>query len=159
MKQKQRFQSPSTDGVAHDAYNLLVEAMLINRYGLIPSGAWRKGSALQQEWSQAVKIVKRLCTTMDIEPVRLAWYVQRYKVTGLDYEEFGLVRWKVQRMFGRADLDDFCRHYTTIYKSQIGEVSAYVENTTTYKMKEAAPQKKSLQQILQEIENGERQGS
>ncbi len=154
MKQKQRFQSPSTDGVAHDVYNLLVEAILINRYGLIPSGAWRKGSTLHLEWSEMVKIVKRLCNTMEIEPMRLAWYVQKYGVTHLNYNEFGLVRWKIKRMFGWTSLDDFRQHYDSFYKSQIKESSAYVESATSYKVKEATPQKKSLQQILEEIENG-----
>ena len=154
MEQKQRFKSPSTDGVAHDVYNLLVEAILINRYGLLPSGAWRKGSQLADEWGEMVKIVKRLCKTMDIEPTKLAWYVQKYSVTHLDYEEFGLVRWKVKRMFGWTSIEDFRKHYDTLYNSQIRQPSAYVENTTTYKVKEAAPKKKTLQQILEEIENG-----
>lgn len=154
MEQKQKFKSPSTDGVAHDVYNLLVEAILINRYGLIPSGAWRKGSTLHIEWSEMVKIIKRLCKTMDIEPMRLAWYIQKYKITTLNYNEFGLVRWKVKRTFGWTSLEDFHQHYDTTYKSQIGEVSAYVESATTYKVKEPTPQKKTLQQILEEIENG-----
>lgn len=154
MQQKPRFQSPSTDGVAHDVYNLLVEAVMINRYGLIPSGAWRKGSTLQLEWSESVKIIKRLCQSMNIEPMRLAWYIKKYKVTNLNYNEFGLVRYRINKSFGYAKLDEFQQHYATIYKSQIGESSAYVESATNYKAKEPAPQRKTLQQILQEIENG-----
>jgi hypothetical protein len=154
MEQKLRFQSPSTDGVAHDVYNLLVEAIMINRYGLIPSGAWRKGSTLQLEWSETVKIVKRLSTSMKIEPMKLAWYIRKYKVTSINYNEFGLVRYRVGRAFGYANLNEFQQHYAIVYKSQIGEVSAYVENATTYTVKEPAPQRKTLQEILQEIENG-----
>jgi len=154
MEQKLRFQSPSTDDVAHDVYNLLVEAIMINRYGLIPSGAWRKGSTLQLEWSEAVKVIKRLCKSMQIEPMRLAWYIKKYRVTNLNYNEFGLVRYRVNKSFGFARLDEFQQHYSTIYKSQIGESSAYVENATNYKVKEPAPQRKTLQEILQEIENG-----
>jgi len=154
MEQKLRFQSPSTDDVAHDVYNLLVEAIMINRYGLIPSGAWRKGSALHLEWSESVKIIKRLCKSMQIEPMRLAWYIRKYKVTNLNYNEFGLVRYRVNKSFGFANLGEFQQHYSTIYKSQIGEASAYVENATNYKVKEPAPQRKTLQEILQEIENG-----
>ena len=154
MEQKLRFQSPSTDDVAHDVYNLLVEAIMINRYGLIPSGAWRKGSTLHLEWSEAVKIIKRLCKSMQIEPMRMAWYIRKFKVTHLNYNEFGLVRYRVNKSFGYANLNEFQQHYSTIYKSQIGESSAYVENATNYKVKEAAPQRKTLQEILQEIENG-----
>ncbi len=154
MEQKQRFQSPSTEDVAHDVYNLLVEAIMINRYGLIPSGAWRKDSVLNVEWSGMVKIVKRLCKTMEVEPAKLAWYIKRYKITNLNYEEFGLVRYRVGKIFGRANLNEFQQHYSTIYKSQIGESSAYVESATTYTVKEPAPQRKTLQEILQEIENG-----
>lgn len=154
MEQKQKFQSPSTEGVVHDVYNLLVEAMMINRYGLIPSGAWRKSSTLKDEWSNAVKIVKRLCKSMQIEPTKLAWYIKKHKITQLSYEEFGLVRWRVAKAFGRVNLHEFQQHYSTIYSSQIGESSAYVENATTYKVKEPSPQRKTLQQILQEIENG-----
>jgi len=154
MEPKLKYQSPSTDGVAHDAYNLLVEAIMINRYGLIPSGAWRKGSTLQLEWSEMVKIVKRLSTSMKIEPMKLAWYIRKYKVTHVNYNEFGLVRYRASRAFGYANLDEFQQHYASVYKSQIREPSAYVESATTYTVKEPAPQRKSLQEILQEIENG-----
>ena len=127
---------------------------MINRYGLIPSGAWRKGSSLHLEWSESVKIIKRLCKSMQIEPMRLAWYIRKYKITNLNYNEFGLVRYRVNKSFGFANLGEFQQHYATIYKSQIGESSAYVENATNYKVKEPAPQRKTLQEILQEIENG-----
>jgi len=154
MIQKARYQSPSTDGVAHDIYNLIVEAIMINRYGMIPSGSWRKGAALHEEWSGMVKIVKRLLGTMKIDPKKLAWYIKKFSVGSLDYEEFGLVRYKINRSFGWENLEEFCRHYTTIYKSKIGESSSYVEQSTTYKTKEpTTPKKRSLQDILQEIEN------
>lgn len=154
MKKEQRYKSPSTEDVAHDASNLLVEALMINRYGLIPSGAWRKDSVLQKEWSELVKVVKRLCKSMSIDPAKLAWYIQKYRVGSLDYEEFGLVRWKIDRIFGRTNLEDFATFYGAIYKSQIKESSAYVEATTTYKVKAPEQQRKTLQEILQEIENG-----
>jgi hypothetical protein len=86
--------------------------------------------------------------------MRLAWYIRKYKVTNLNYNEFGLVRYRVNKSFGFANLGEFQQHYSTIYKSQIGEASAYVENATNYKVKEPAPQRKTLQEILQEIENG-----
>jgi len=127
--------------------------MMINRYGLIPSGAWRKNSALNTEWSEAVKVIKRLCKSMKIDPAKLAWYIKKFRVVELNYEEFGLVRYKINKSFGRENLESFRQHYDTVYKSQIGEVSSYVEATTSYKMKEPSQQKKTLQEILQEIEN------
>lgn len=153
-KKPTKYASVTTDGVQHDVFNLLVEAIMVNRYGLVPSGAWRKGSTLQFEWAESVKVIKRLCKSMTIEPMRLAWYIRKYKVTNLNYNEFGLVRYRVNKSFGFANLNEFQQHYSTLYKSQIREASAYVESATNYKVKEPAPQRKTLQEILQEIENG-----
>lgn len=91
---------------------------------------------------------------MSIDPTKLAWYIQKYRVGSLDYEEFGLVRWKIDRIFGRTNLEDFARSYEAIYKSKIRETSSYVEETTTYKVKAPEQQRKTLQEILKEIENG-----
>jgi hypothetical protein len=156
MDQKtQKYASPSTDGVEHDVYNLIVEAMMINRYGMIPAGSWRKGSPLHLEWGEAVKIVKRLVKSMHIDARRIAWYVQRHQVERINYNEFGLVRYKINKWFRWQNLDSFHSHYKTTYNSFIREGSAYVENSSpTYKTKESGPQRKTLQQILEELENG-----
>lgn len=126
---------------------------MINRYGMIPSGAWRKDSALANEWGGVVKIVKKLSQIMALDPMQIAWYVRKYRVVTLDYKEFGLVRYKITKYFKWENLESFRQHYDSLYKSMIGESSAYVEQSTGYRVKEAAPAKRSLQDILGEIEN------
>jgi hypothetical protein len=141
--------------VQHDVYNLVVEAMMINRYGMIPSGAWRKGNPLSLEWGETVKVVKRLVKTMNIDPRRLAWYIKKYEIERFNYNEFGLVRYRVNKLFGWMNLEQFTQHYTTVYKSFIKEGSAYVENSQqVYVQKEAGPKRKTLEEILRELENG-----
>ena len=150
-----RFQSPSTSDVQHDIYNLIVEAIVVNRYGMIPSGAWRKGNPLHLEWGESVKVVKRLISTMKIDPRRLAWYVKKYDIQQLNYNEFGLVRYRVNKCFGWIGIDQFVQHYSTVYGSFIKEGIPYVENSQPiYVTKEAGPKRKTLAEILQELENG-----
>lgn len=152
---KKKYASPSTPGVSHDLANFLVEAILMNRYGALPEGAWRKGCPLATEWGPLLTKVKSV-SKLGVSLEQLAWFVQFYKVTDLDYKEFGLLRWKVQNYFKWCNVDKFTAYYIALHSTLKRESSSYVEATTGYRMKEDGPsRRKTLSDILQELENGE----
>jgi hypothetical protein len=148
-----KYTSPSTPNVEHDLHNFIVEAILINRYGALCEGGWRKGGPFVKEWGQLLIKVKRV-GKLGVDARQLAWFVQFYKVTDLDYKEFGLLRWKVQNYFKWCNVDKFVAYYIQLHITLVGQSSSYVEETTGYKMKEASSnRKKTLSDILKELEN------
>jgi len=154
MTRTTRYASPSTSGVNHDSANLITEAIMINRHGYLPPGVWRKGQPLKNEWGQVVVKVKRIIKTCKIDDRRLAWYVKRFHATDLDYEEFGLLRWKINQYFKWYKLDWFAEFYAQLQAQAVAKSSEYVENTTGYKTKDMVPKKRpSLRDILEELEN------
>lgn len=150
---KKRFKSPSTPSVNHDLTNFLVEAILINRYGSLPEGCWRKGQALASEWSKLLIKVRRITNNLGVEAEQLAWFIKFYKVTNLDYKDFGLLRWKIRKYFKWCNLNNFATYYTKLQEQATTKSSSYVENTTEYKTKEAGGKKRTLSDILKELED------
>jgi len=149
-----RYASPSTPEVAHNLPNFVVEAILMNRHGALPEGGWRKDGPFAKEWGQLLTKVRRV-GKLGVEIEQLAWFVQFYKVTDLDYKEFGLLRWKVKNYFKWCNVDKFVAYYTALHSTLVGERSNYVEETSGYKMKTGSNnRKKSLSDILQELESG-----
>ena len=149
-----KYPSPSTPKVNHDLFNFIVEAILINRHGALVEGGWRKGRPFAKEWGKLLIKVKRV-STLGVDTQQLAWFVQFYKITDLDYKEFGLLRWKIKKYFKWCNVDKFVAHYTAIQAVNMKESSSYVEETTGYKTKEASSnRKKTLSDILEELENG-----
>lgn len=149
-----RYQSPSTPRVRHDLANFIVEAIMINRYGALPAGSWRKGGVFAGQWGQLLTKVKRV-GKMGVVGQQMAWFVQFYKITDLDYKEFGLLKWKIQKYFKWCNVDKFVNHYVVLHSTLVGESSSYVEATTGYVAKAASTnRRKSLTDILRELENG-----
>lgn len=150
-----KYPSPSTPKVSHNLDNFIVEAILLNRYGSLVEGGWRKGGPFTQEWGKLLTKVKRV-GKLGVDAEQLAWFVQFYKITDLDYKEFGLLRWKIKTYFKWCNIDKFVAYYTNLQKISIGESSSYIENTEGYKMKEASSnRRKTLSEILEELENGD----
>lgn len=161
-KISRKFRSPSTPEVSHDLSNFIVEAMLINRHGALPSAGWRKGRALEKEWGRLLICIRRIKNTLGVELEQLAWYIHFFKVSDLNYADFGLLRWKVKRYFKWCNLDRFVDYYTTLHGQLVGTSNNYAEKATGYKMKEAGSSRKTktLSEILQELEHdGQRDGS
>lgn len=156
MSATKKYESPSTPGVAHDLSNFIVEALLINRYGALPNAGWRKGQVLATEWSRLLTCVRRIKNTLGVKLEQLAWYIHFYKIADINYADFGLLRWKVQRYFKWCNVDRFVAFYTTLHGQLVGEKNSYAENTVGYKTKEAGTSRKTktLSEILQELENG-----
>ncbi len=149
-----RFASPSTSGVQHDSANLITEAIMINRHGFLPPGVWRKDQPLKKEWGEIVVKVKRIIKSLKIEDRRLAWYVKRFNATDLNYEEFGLLQWKINKYFSWYKLDWFAEYYAQLQEQAAARTSTYVEDTVGYKMKDIKPKKRrTLTDILEELEN------
>lgn len=150
--------SPSTNGVSHDLPNFIVEAILINRYGALPEGGWRKGGPFAKDWGQLLTKVKRV-SKLGVDTQQLAWFVQFYKITDLDYKEFGLLRWKIQKYFKWCNIEKFVAYYINLHTTLVGPSSSYVENTTGYKTKEGGSKRKTLSDILKELESGSDTGT
>lgn len=150
------YQSPSTPSVKHDGPNLITEAIMINRYGYLSEGSWRKGQPLSEQWPNLLLKVKRIIKTLKIDVRRLAWYVHHYKVEDLDYEEFGLLRWKINTYFKWYNLDWFADFYKTLHdqiKDSLQQRSSYVEDTVGYVTKlPSTSSRKTLTDILEELE-------
>jgi len=149
-----KYTSPSTPEVQHNLPNFIVEAILMNRHGALPEKGWRKGGPFATEWGQLLTKVRRV-EKLGISLEQLAWFVQFYKITDLDYKEFGLLRWKIKNYFKWSNMDKFAAHYQALHTTLVRDVSDYVENTTGYKTKEGSgSSKKTLTDILKELENG-----
>jgi len=143
--------------VSHDLINFITEAILINRYDVLPEASWRKGRPLAQEWGKLVTKVKRIIKTLDVQPEQLAWYVQFFKITDLDYKDFGLLRWKVQRYFKWCQIDKFVDYYIQLHTIRISQLESndYAEATQGYKTKTSSKNRqKTLSDILKELEDG-----
>lgn len=147
-----KYTSPSTPSVGHDLNNFIVEAILINRHGALPEGGWRKGGPFAKEWGELLKKVRRVAK-LGIRPEQLAWFVKYYKVTELDYKEFGLLRWKVKNYFKWCNVDQFTTYYIKLHDTLSAQTSEYVEATTGYVTKEGGSKKKTLSDILAELED------
>lgn len=152
------FLSPSTPGVSHDASNLLVELMMINKYGVLNDYPWRKGRPLANEWGQVCKVVRRLLKTMKIDPARLAWYIKNECVTELTYEEFGLVKWKVNRIFPKLNLSQLANAYgkrMEVVRAQLIE-DQRLTSISSYVPKERSLNKrrKTLTDVIRDLEDG-----
>lgn len=154
MTKAKKFTSPSTPEVQHDLSNFIVEAILMNRHGALPAASWRKGGVFAGEWGKLLTKVRRV-RTLGVALEQLAWLVQFHKVADLDYKEFGLLRWKIKQYFRWVNLDKFAAYYQALQQTLTQEASSYVEATTGYKTKEGnVSGKKTLSDILQELENG-----
>jgi len=147
-----KYASPSTPTVSHNIYNFVVEAILINRHGALVEGGWRKNGPFAKEWGQLLTKVMRV-GKLGISTQQLAWFVQFYKITDLDYKEFGLLRWKIKHYFKWCNIDKFVAYYISLHKTLVGQRSSYVEDTTGYKVKAASSKKRTLSDILRELES------
>ena len=151
---KKKYPSPCTPSVSHDLNNFIVEAMLLNRHGVLAEFAWRTGGAFDKVGRSLPMKVGRV-SKLGVSPEQLAWLVQFHKVTDLDYAEFGLVKWKVKQYFKWCNVDKFVAYYTNLQALATKNQSSYIEATTGYKTKAASSNtRKTLSEILKELENG-----
>lgn len=147
-----KHQSISTVSVNHDDANIITELILINKYGVLPEFCWRKGQPFHEEWSKLVVVVKNVIQKLKIRPGQLAWYVNKAKISDIDYKEFGLVQYRASKVFPNAsihDIVDLYRKMNVIRKERMA-APRLVNTSPVYTMKQDEPQK-SLIDILKEL--------
>jgi len=158
MTAKDKFTSPSTPTVKHDVFNLIVEAILINRHGSLPEGSWRKNQPHNKEWGRLLTCVRRITKSLGVDAEQLAWFIKFYKITNLEYKDFGLLRWKVKKYFKWCNLGKFSDYYVHVQEQAKSKESSYVNNTEGYKTKAPNAKKaKTLSEILKELEDNEQE--
>jgi hypothetical protein len=154
-----KFQSPSTSQVFHDESNLLVEFLMLNKYGVLDSFSWRKGQPLAKEWGQTCQIVRRLLKTLKIAPERLGWYIRHHKITELVYAEFGLVKWKINKYFPFGNLAKTAEAYRVeLQQARQNVIADRALEGVVYRTKDSSncKRKKTLLDVLEELEHGEK---
>jgi hypothetical protein len=158
MKARLCFQSPSSADIKHDASNLLVEFIMINKYGILAPYAWRKGQPLAGEWGQICQKIRRLLNTLKIDAGRLGWYIWTTKAARLDYNEFGLVRWKINKYFPFGNLHEIAIKYRLqIERAQKAlEHDEHFQNIQYITKEAGTTTKKSLLDLIEEFEHGAR---
>lgn len=148
-----KYQSPSTPSVQHDPTNLLVEFIMLNRYGVLEEYPWRKGNPLAKEWGEVCKIVRRLVKTMKLAPERLGWYIHRHQITDINYNEFGLVRWKINKYFPYGNLTKINSIYSLSLSDSLKRIECDRNMTVVYRTKQQTEKKKtSLLDIIKQLE-------
>ena len=151
MYNNTRFTSPSTPSVKHDAINLLVEAILVNKYKHLPEYPWRKGKKTYSEWGYLVKVLKRLVLSLSISPDQLCWYIRKYRVTKIDFNDFGLVRWSVRKYFRYGNLQKFALFYRKLNDINKPSGDHYIDNGK-FVTKKYSNRQKTLSSVLSELE-------
>ena len=99
-----KYQSITTPEVQHDVSNFLTEIFFLNKHGLYKPYAWRKGNALAKDWPKIVSIFRKLVKTHRILPEQLAWYLYKYQPKSIDIDSFGLMVWRIRKLFGKYSL-------------------------------------------------------
>lgn len=149
-----KFQSISTPSIQHDEANILTELILLNRYHFLTEFCWRKGNPQHVEWTHLVGAVKNIIKRLKIHPDKLAWYVNKTKIQDINYDEFGLLHYKISKVFPSAPLVEIVDLYRKIneVKKQKYASSRPVNISQEYHMKEESNTVKSLTELLRELE-------
>jgi hypothetical protein len=125
--------------------NWLTEIYFINRYGFLEEFAWRKGKPLAEEWGKVLVAVKNIIGKLKVKPACLLYLIGIKKLDNLDYEQFGLIRWKAQRV-PEANFENLFKFYQQEH-IRASEVQASVNVSYTPKVKTS----KTLAELLAEL--------
>jgi len=154
-----KYQSITTPSIQHDDTNFLTEIFFLNKYGALPQYPWRKGNPLAKEWGKIVSLLRKLIKVHHIDASQIAWYLHEHLPKQLDSKSFGLMVWKIKKLFRRTDLSYLQRLYAekfkTTDKSHLNIKDEFAPVPVTEKRKA-----KDLLSILKELENtnGEEEG-
>ena len=147
-----KFQSITTQEVEHDVVNLLTEILLLNKYGSLESYCWRKGHSMAKEWPKSLALIRRLIKSNGIKPEQLAWYFYKFQPKEISPKEFGLVAWKVKRLFPKMPIAKIHRIYIEKHKPEDQGYFALKEQGEPVKA-EAPSAKPNLLSLLDQLEN------
>ena len=144
--------SISSPSVQHDEANIITEIILLNKYGTLPEFCWRKGKIFHEEWSRIVVVVKNVIQKLKIKPGQLIWYVNKFKIADIDYHEFGLLKFRVSKIFPSISIGEIVETYrklNALKQSRLNQIET-VNTSQVYETKQEQP-KKSLMDILREL--------
>lgn len=147
-----KFQSLTTQEVKHDVANLLTEILLLNKYGNLESYCWRKGHSMAKEWPKSLSLIRRLIKSNGIKPEQLAWYFYKFSPKEINPKEFGLVAWKVKRLFPKMPISKIHGIYIERHKSEDPGYFAIKEQSEPTKAEVSSP-KPNLLSLLDQLEN------
>lgn len=132
---------------------MLVEGMLLNKFGSVEEYPWRRGKPYHKWWSEQVKVVKRLIQSLKISANQLCWYIRKYRVEEIKYEDFGLLRWKVKRYFRYGNMNKFALFYRKYQELNASRDSSYVTDTKKFVTKENKKKRNGLMDLMAELES------
>lgn len=147
-----KFQSITTQEVEHDVVNLLTEILLLNKYGSLESYCWRKGRSMAKEWPKSLSLIRRLIKSNGIAPEQLAWYFYKYLPKEISSKDFGLVAWKVKKLFPKMSIAKIHRIYIEKYKPEDQGYFALKEQSKPVETQKV-PKKAGLLDLLDQLEN------
>lgn len=111
-----KYQSVTTPSVQHDATNFLTEIFFLNKYGALPEYPWRKGKPLAKEWGGTVSLIRKLIKVHHVDAEQIGWYMHEHLPKKMDSKSFGLMVWKIKKLFRHIDLSYLERLYAEKFK-------------------------------------------
>lgn len=138
-----KYRSITTPEVEHDATNMLVELMWLNRDLTLGSFPWRGPKG--REWGKAVSALKKLMKEpFSLSSAQLAFYIYRCTPKNIDGVEFGKMAVVARKLLQRFDLEELCG----IYRGWRQERQVDGIDLAKHKKQDA----KSLTALLKELE-------
>ncbi len=141
-----KYQSITTPSIQHDAPNLLVEFMVLNKELQTEPFPWK--SDYQKFWGKSISCIKKLIRDFDLTEDQLGWYIFRCRVTQIDEKSFAKAAVVAKKLFKEADLSSLREEYLTLRaNSRLSSL-----DIVPYKKPKA---RKSLLEFLKDLENEE----
>jgi hypothetical protein len=100
-----KYKSITTPDLEHDAANMMVELMWLNRDLTLGSFPWRGPQG--REWGKSVSALKKLMKEpFGLTADQLAFYIYRCTPTEVDSTEFGKMAVVARKLLQRFDLEE-----------------------------------------------------
>jgi hypothetical protein len=139
------YPSITSQGVLHDAANMLTELIWLNRNLQLGDHPW-KSKATGREWGQMVACIKKLMRDFEIDSDQLAFYIYKCRPVNIRGMEFGKMAVVAKKLLRRHDLDDLVRMYD--------ERRRELRTSGIDMAKHKTQRPKSLMEFLKELEDG-----
>jgi len=138
-----KYSSITTPEIQHDAANMLVELMWLNRDLTLGPFPWRGANG--REWGKTVSAVKKLMKDpFNLTADQVAFYIYRCVPTEIDSEEFAKMAVVARKLLQRFGLHELCG----LYSGWRAEREVDGIDFATHKKQDA----KSLMKLLEELE-------
>jgi hypothetical protein len=139
------YESITTPGVYHDAANMLVELLILNRDITVDEYPWRGCGG--REWGRLVAAIKRLIKDFEIMPDQLAYYIFKCSPQDINSTEFAKMAVVAKKLLRSYDIEQL----VVLYSERRENAKPSVLQQAGYKrIKE-----KTLTDLLKELEDGQ----